>query len=166
MMKLFTDNNDKVEGFTYMAKQLYEANQDPAAFVYLDSAYKTFMKTDYSTLGLFSSDSRNNLIMLLSEIGSNSLNRKATSALLEISQQNKFYGVLARVTGVAFEGNYYLAYTSIPNSLTETEDLGCRTVILMEACKKKERDAGQNNQWKAMDQFVDWFWNYVDYKGI
>jgi energy-coupling factor transporter ATP-binding protein EcfA2 len=166
MMKVFPENNDKVETYTYMAKKLYEATQNPTAFVYLDSAYTTFMKTDYSTLRLFSTDSRNNLVMLLSEIGSNSLNKKATTVLLEIPQLNKSLGVLARVTGVASEGNYYLAYTSIPSSLTETEDLECRTVILMEACKKKEKNAGENNQWKAMDHFVDWSWNYIDFKGI
>src|SRR5579871_58388 len=166
MMSQFSNGNDKVEGYVYMAKRVYGLDANPTAFVYLDSAFAAFRKADYSTLTRFSTDSRYNLIMLLSEIGSNALNKRANDALLDISEETKFPGILARVSGVAYEGNYYLAYTSIPNSLTETEDLQCRSMILIEACKAKERQSGKNNQWKSMDDYIDWEWNYTDYLPI
>jgi len=142
---------------------MYEMDADPETFEYLDSAFLFFRKTDYSSLHIFSTDSRNNLIMLLSEIGGESLNNKAREALLDIPESRKFTGILARVIGVAQEGNYYLAYTSIPNSLTESEDLQSRTMILMQACKANEKKKGGDAQWKSMDDFIDWIWNYIDY---
>jgi len=163
MMAQFSADNDKVIGYVHMAQRMYELDANPQTFVYLDSAYSTFKKTDYTLLPRFSSDSRENLIMLLSEIGSSPLNKKANEALQGISEEFKFPGILARVAGVAFEGNYYLAYTSIPNSLTETEDLDCRMMILVEACKAKEKHSGKEMQWKAMDDFIDWDRNYINY---
>ncbi|HLX90435.1 MAG TPA: hypothetical protein VKR32_02055, partial [Puia sp.] len=160
---IFTDENDKVIAYTHMAKKMYEMDADPETFEYLDSAFLFFRKTDYSSLHIFSTDSRNNLIMLLSEIGGESLNNKAREALLDIPESRKFTGILARVIGVAQEGNYYLAYTSIPNSLTESEDLQSRTMILMQACKANEKKKGGDAQWKSMDDFIDWIWNYIDY---
>ena len=100
--------------------------------------------------------------MVLSEIGSKAINKKATDALRDIPEARKFFGILSRVTGVAFEGNYYRAYTSIPNSLTESEDLQCRTMLLLEAAKEKEK-ARKETLWKAMDDFIGWYWDYTDY---
>jgi len=163
LMVQFPKSNDKVEGYVHMAAKVYESNADPIAFTYLDSAFTEFKRTDYSSLERNSTDSRQNLIMLLSEIGSGSLNKMANEVLLDIPERTKFLGILARVSGVAHEGNYFLAYTSIPNSLSETEDLQCRTIILMEACKSKEKETERNLQWNAMDAYFDWQWNYINY---
>ncbi|HTQ64370.1 MAG TPA: ATP-binding protein [Puia sp.] len=164
MAKQFTSSNDKSIAFTHMAKKVYELNDDPSTFIYLDSAYASLRAYDFSLLTRFASDARFNFINLLSEIGSTTLNNMAQLQLLDLSEDAKFTGILARVGGVASEGNYYLAYTSIPRSLTETEDLQCRTTILMEACKAKEKKTGGDMQWKTMDDFADWDWNYINYQ--
>jgi hypothetical protein len=69
---------------------------------------------------------------------------------------------LSRVVGVAYEGNFHRARMSIPNTLTESEDLDCRTQILLEACKKKEALA-DDKHWAAWDRFEAWGWYYVNY---
>jgi hypothetical protein len=55
-----------------------------------------------------------------------------------------------------------MALTAIPNTLTESQDLQCRTAILVEACKAKERLTGKT-EWKQMDIYRDWFINYNEY---
>jgi len=163
MIKYFKSGNDKSILFTYMAKKVYELNGDPSTFIYLDSAYASIRTFDFSLLSRFASDARYTYIMLLSEIGSTNLNNNAQQELLDLPEDAKFIGILARVGGVASEGNYYLSYTSIPQSLTESETLQCLTVILMEACKAREKKTGRDMQWKAMDDFFDWGWNYINY---
>ena len=100
--------------------------------------------------------------MVLSEIGSKAINDNADEILTDIPEIGKYYGILFRVTGIAGEGNFYRALTSIPNTLTESQDLECHSMILMKACRAKERLHG-DTQWKALDDYVDWTWEYVDF---
>lgn len=148
-------------GYTYMAEKVYRQNANPLAFVFLDSSFAKSKTIDITTT-VQETDPAYNQVMVLSEIGSKAINKKAIDVLRDIPEARKFFGILSRVTGVAFEGNYYRAYTSIPNSLTESEDLQCRTMLLLEAAKEKEK-AGKETQWKAMDDFINWYWNYTDY---
>jgi hypothetical protein len=99
---------------------------------------------------------------VLSEIGSEKLNAHAGEVLRELPENGKYGGVFSRLAGIAYEGNFYRALTAIPNDLTETQDLQCRTIILLEACKAREKIRG-NIQWKPMDDYIDWFLNYTDY---
>jgi hypothetical protein len=101
-------------------------------------------------------------IIVLSEVGSKSVNDKVDELLSDVPGDFKFVGIYARVYGIAQEGNYYRALTSIPKTLTESQDLKCRTEILMQACVAKERMEG-NTQWKYFDEFRNWPLNYVNY---
>jgi hypothetical protein len=157
----FSADHEKVIAYTGMAQKVYRQNASAQAFIFLDSAYTKSLKVDFAKLNP-DVDPRPGMILVLSEIGSSSLNQEAINQLLDISENAKFGGILSRVAGVAFEGNYYRAYTSIPSSLTESQDLDCRILILLEECKRQET-LRHDKTWKSMDDFNDWGWNYVNY---
>jgi hypothetical protein len=157
----FAANLEKTYAYLYMAERLYIQKSDPAAFALLDSAYSNLKKLDYS-LFFQDFDPRFKQIMVLSEIGSKRVNQNADNILREIPEFSKFNGILARVKGVAHEGNYYRAWKAIPGTLTESQDLQCRSMILLEACREKEK-SNSDTQWKNMDEYLDWFWDYVNY---
>jgi hypothetical protein len=100
--------------------------------------------------------------MVLSEIGSSRLNAKASAMLKNMPEDEKAFGILNQVMGLAREGNYYRALTAVPNTLTESQDLICRILILLEATKEKEVKSADSS-WKAMDNFVYRLFNYVNY---
>ncbi len=107
-------------------------------------------------------DIRYNLILLLSRIGGRELNSLSNNFLAEIIEGNKFTGVINKAYGVAEEGNFYRAKTSLSSTLTETQDLIARGVILWQACRKKET-AEESKDWKAMDEFITHDINYIYY---
>jgi hypothetical protein len=98
----------------------------------------------------------------LSEIGSSRLNAKASALLKNMPEGEKAFGIFNQVMGLAKEGNYYRALTAIPNTLTESQDLTCRALLLLEATREKEVKSGDSS-WKAMDEFLYRSFNYVNY---
>jgi hypothetical protein len=158
----FTLDQQKIFPYLMMAQDIYRKNAKPIAFEFLDSAFAKARHVDFSKV-LEPIDSRYFTVMVLSEIGSRPLNDEAELILSEIPDDRKFNGILARARGVASEGNYYRALTSIPNTLTESQDLQCRSAILLEACKHLEQQSGAATKWKPMDEFSDWNWNYITY---
>ncbi|MBX2945503.1 MAG: hypothetical protein KF725_06695 [Cyclobacteriaceae bacterium] len=164
VIRQFITNEERIFSYIFIAEKLFKQNADPETFVYLDSAFTYANRIDFTPLanGL---DSRVNLILVLSRIGSNTINNEAIEILREIPEGAKFDAIFARVTGVAYEGNFFRARMSIPNTLTEFEDLICRTQILYEACKKRDALAG-DTRWAAMDRFIEWETYYINYSGI
>ena len=161
MAENFSKNEEKVFSYIYMAERVYKQNASPTAFVYMDSAFSKSRKVNFTDIPR-ELDSRYNLILLLSRIGSEPINIKALEILRDIPENDKFDAVFALVLGVANEGNFYRARTSIPGTLTESQDLQCRSMILLEACKKQDL-ANNENKWNVMDSWLDWGWNYVYY---
>lgn len=161
----FEGDHEKAYAYIFMAERLYMRDADPTAFVYLDSVYSKSKDIDLSKFNFGPNqalDFRFNLILLLSRIGGRKLNELSENSLSEIIEQNKFFGVLSRVYGVAEEGNFYRARTSIPNTLTETEDLTSRSYIVWQACRKKE-NANQQLNWRSMDNYLTRDFNYIFY---
>jgi hypothetical protein len=66
------------------------------------------------------------------------------------------------VSGLAREGNYYRALMAIPNNLTESQDLQCRGLILLEASKRNELESG-DTRWKELDNFLEWTETYFNF---
>ena len=157
----FAKNEEKVFAYIFMAERVFRQHADPVTFVYLDSAFSKSAKVDFTIIP-GDLDSRYNLILLLSRIGSERISNTAIDVLRDIPEGRKFDAILARVLGVAYEGNFYRSLTSMPSTLTENQDLDCRSMLLLEACKKKEQQ-GSESQWAAMDKWMDWGWNYVNY---
>jgi energy-coupling factor transporter ATP-binding protein EcfA2 len=153
---------EKIFSYVQMADQAYLQNANPSAFVFLDSVYSLSGKIDYSDLST-ELDFRYGQIKVLSEIGSKALNKSADGVLRNIPEDGKFNGIISRVSGIASEGNYYLAMTSIPKTLTESQDLQCRTWIILQDCITRERLSGIS-QWDAFDKYLTWSNSFINYK--
>ena len=159
----FEYDYEKAFAYIFMAEKLYMQQTDPSTFVYLDSVFSKSKNINFSQFNFRQPvDIRYNFILLLSRIGGKELNSLSNDFLAEIIENNKFNGVLNKVYGVAEEGNFYRAKTSLPSTLTETEDLFARTYILWQACVKKETEEERKN-WVAMDKFVTHNNNYIYY---
>ena len=147
--------------YQQMAEELYHKDSNPMAFVFLDSIYAISPKIDFTNLTP-QLDCRVGQIRVLSQIGSEKLNNGADDLLRDIPQDYKFSGITAKVEGIAGEGNYYRALTSIPKTLTESQDLICRAIILREDSRAKERK-NQDTQWNALDRYLDWKQNFINF---
>jgi energy-coupling factor transporter ATP-binding protein EcfA2 len=159
----FGQNYQKAYAYISMAEKVYMKQKNPAAFVYLDSVFSKSKDVDFSKFNYGFNraiDYRNNLVLLLSRIGGKKLNAMSNDFLADIIEQNKFTGILSRVYGVAEEGNFFRAKTSLPATLTESEDLTARSYILWQACRKKE-SAEEQQKWKTMDDFLTNDYNYI-----
>jgi hypothetical protein len=82
--------------------------------------------------------------------------------LRDITEDGKFDGISSRVDGIAVEGNYYRAWSSIPTTLTESQDLYCRTLILYEDCRAKEKTGG-GSDWTNFDKSSNWTDYYTNF---
>ena len=159
----FPTNEIRSVVYQQMADKVYRRDNDPMAFIYMDSVYSVSKKIDYTNLAL-DMDCRAGQIQVLSEIGSEALNNQADEILKDITQDFKFDGITARIDGIASEGNYYRALTSIPKSLTESQDLICRAIILREDSRAKEKlSRNTDDQWVKFDHYLDWKSNYVNF---
>ncbi|HEY5773231.1 MAG TPA: hypothetical protein VIS75_11400, partial [Chitinophagaceae bacterium] len=159
----FEKDHEKAFAYIFMAEKLYMKKNDPIAFVYLDSVFSKSKEIDFSQFNFGANqaiDFRFNLILLMSRIGGKKLNSLSYNFLSDIIEQNKFFGVLSRVYGIAEEGNFYRALTAIPSTLTETEELTARSFIVWQACRKIELEEGKQ-QWGTMDEFITHDFNYI-----
>ncbi len=157
----FPGDVDKVFPYIMMAKRAYQANADPQAFVYLDSASAKISKLDFNTLP-FDLETRDKFINVLSTIGSKSINSVAIETLKDIPENRKFNAVFQFVSGLAREGNYYRALMAIPNNLTESQDLQCRGLILLEASKRREM-LENDRRWVELDNWLQWTETYFNF---
>ncbi len=162
----FENDGEKVFAYIVMAEKVYLTRTDPNAFVYLDSVFSKSNDIDFSQLAFNGTlDFRNNLILLLSRIGGRQLNAFSNKILAEIIQGRKFDAVIYRVWGLAEDGNFYLAKTAIPSTLTELQDLVVRAFIIWQASRKKELAAGAQ-KWTAMDEFFTHNNHYIFYRSF
>ena len=161
----FEKDHEKAFAYIFMAEKLYLKQTNPLAFVYLDSVFSKSKEVDFSQFNFGANqaiDYRFNLILLMSRIGGKQLSGLSNNSFAEIIEQNKFGAVLSKVYGIAEEGNFYRAKTAIPSTLTETEELIARSIILWQACQKKELEKGEL-KWKTMDDFITHDFNYIFY---
>jgi len=160
----FEHDHEKAFAYIFMAEKLYMKQTSPLAFVYLDSVFSKSKDVDFSQFNFGANqaiDFRKNLILLLSRIGGKELNAMSNDLLAEIIETNKFLGgILSRVYGVSEEGNFYRAKTSLPLTLTETEELIARSYILWQACRKKE-SVDEEQTWSTMDEYITHDFNYI-----
>lgn len=156
----FTEVHEKIFAYLYMADRIFENRGDPKAFYYLDSIFSKTDKVDINVLNS-PTDHRFNLLMVLGRIGSEKINDKALGIYSEMQEGPKFGALISMVIGTSDEGNLYRAVTAIPPTLTETQDLICRSIILWQAARNMER--GESTRWKSMDNFLLKDNYYVNY---
>jgi energy-coupling factor transporter ATP-binding protein EcfA2 len=161
----FEKDHEKAYAYIFMAEKLYMNQNDPRTFVLLDSVFSKSRDIDFSNFNFGANqalDFRFNLILLMSRIGGRHLNALSDNLLAEVIEQNKFQGVYSRVYGVAEEGNFYRALSSIPSTLTESQDLSARSLIVWQASRKREMEEGLL-KWTSMDKFITHDFNYMFY---
>ncbi len=149
----FPSAENRIYCYLQMAHQTYTQNASPVTFSILDSVDAISKRIDYNTLTMFE-DCRADQILVLSQIGSRSLNDRADEILKDIPEENRFSGILAKVDGIAVEGNYFRAMSSIPKSLTESQDLQCRSAIILENCRAKE-SVTEKIKWQPFDDYMN-----------
>lgn len=157
----FPGEVDKVFPYILMAKRVYLSNTDPQAFVFLDSASSKIEKLDFNIFPP-ELEIRDNYINILSTIGSQRINDIAVETLRDIPENRKFDAVYQFVSGLAREGNYYRALMAIPNNLTESQDLQCRGLIVLEAAKRKEIQK-EDRRWEKLDNWLQWTETYFNF---
>ncbi len=161
----FEKQHEKAYAYIFMAEKVYMSQTDPMAFVYIDSVFAKSRDVDFSQFNFGANraiDFRFNLILLLSRIGGIQMNQLSDNFLKEIIEDNKFDGAFCKVYGVAEEGNFYRAFSSIPSTLTESQDLIACDVIIWQASRKKEGEEGRK-KWASMDQYLTHDLNYIFY---
>jgi energy-coupling factor transporter ATP-binding protein EcfA2 len=161
----FEVDHEIIFAYIFMAEAAFKDNSNPNAFIFLDSAVTKAKLVDYSKFNFGSDqllDFRFNLVLLLSRMGGRHLNELSDNYLKEVIEQNKFNGLFGKVYGVAEEGNFYRALISIPPTLTESEDLISRSIILWQASIKQETD-DQRKQWASMDKWFTYDFEYIFY---
>ena len=150
----------RVYSYIFMAEKMYRMDTSAKSFVYLDSALSISRKIDFNMSPL---DSRFNLVHVLASIGGQEINSKALEIVRDFTQNARTFGMFSMIWGVAREGNYYRAMTSIPSTFTESNEVGCRNLILWEACKKRE-DMNSAKEWKSMDKNYTFDFEYIFYQ--
>ncbi len=161
----FELSHEKLFAYIFMGERAFRDDTNPVVFEYLDSVFSKSEKIDFSNFNYGANqaiDPRFSLILMMSRIGGKELNTLADNVLSGIIEQNKFQGVMVQVYGIAEEGNFYRALTSISPTLTENQDLMTRSLILWQACKKKESPE-ESLTWSAMDRFLTYDLNYIWY---
>jgi len=150
----FEKEVERAFAYVFMAEKLFKKQTDPHTFVYLDSVFSKSRSIDFSQFNFDQRlDYRPKWIYLLSRIGGKRLNLLSDKIFAEIYQGNKMNAVFNSVFGVAEEGNFYRAKSAIPSTLTETDDLMSRELIVWQSCIKKETPYGQL-RWVPMDKFI------------
>lgn len=159
----FPNENEKAFAYLFMARALNKTDVNPQVFLYLDSALSKIQKLDVATLPA-QIDPRYEFVRVISQIGSEPMNRLAFNILRDYPGDFKQYVTYHLVNGIAAEGNYYKAYTAIPETLTETAELECLTFILREACKRQDIAQG-SVAWKTLDEnlVIEKIWSYIQY---
>lgn len=144
--------------YSAAANGLYD-NYIPAAFVFLDSAFKTMERVDYNQYnGLLYDelDARRFTIYVLGKVGGDRVNKLSKSYIKELIERSRVRGITGMILGTATDGNYYTALTTMPATLTEDEELQCYFSILSQIARSQSKTEG----WAGMDESLLWPFNY------
>jgi hypothetical protein len=159
-----TNTNHRMTAYLYSASSLYDHERDPATFILLDSAMIGLRAFDPENVPPFL-DYRGKAVSLLNNIGGDNYVDIAAEIYREIPEVRKFAATERLVKGIAGSGDYNGAYVSIPTTLTEEQDLICRSVILLTAARAHENE-NKLKGWPALDWFVDWSDDHVLFFGF
>ncbi|NJN42638.1 MAG: hypothetical protein HC811_10820, partial [Flammeovirgaceae bacterium] len=159
----FEKEHEKIFAYIFMADKIFQDRGDPKSFIYLDSAFSKAKSVDVSqfTFGAFTNlNFQIQLLMVMGRIGGEEMNQKALDIYREMVEGSKTQALVAMNIGIGDEGNLHRAVEAIPPTLTESEDLLCRSVILWQAARKKDN---RSERWIGMDKaFLDDFY-YIFY---
>jgi len=159
-----TNINHRMTAYLFSANNLYDHEHDPATFILVDSAMIGLRAFDPENVPPFL-DYRGKAVSLLNKIGGDKYVDIGTDVYREIPEVRKFTATERLVKGIADSGDYNGAYVSIPRTLTEDQDLICRSIILLTAARAHENE-NKIKGWPALDWFVDWSDDHVLFFGF
>jgi hypothetical protein len=154
----FQKDSHKIISYIYNTDKLYNMDYNPDSFIFLDSAFSKMETQNLSDLG-FNEDYRFKLIHVLSKMGGERLNTMAKDVLRDITEDNKFDAILSYVWGATADQNYYNAVSSIPKTLTESQELQCYGMLLWETCKQSD-NGNAHIGWEPMDFIMAYDMDY------
>lgn len=144
--------------YTAAANKLYDQYKT-AAFAFLDSAFATINKVDYNLYNFLfydELDAKRFAIYVLGKIGGDRVNKLSKSYIKELIERSRVRGIRGMILGMATDGNYYTALTTMPPTLTEEEELQCYFSILGQIARSQNKSSG----WAGMDESLLWEFNY------
>lgn len=144
--------------YSAAANGLYD-QYNPNAFVFLDSAVNTMERVDYNQLnGLLYDelDARRYTIYVLGKVGGDRVNKMSKSYIKELIERSRVRGINGMILGTATDGNYYTALTTMPQTLTEDQEMQCYFAILSQIARSQAKTEG----WVGMDESLLWPFNY------
>jgi len=159
-----TNINHRMTAYIYSSSNLYDHGQDPETFVLADSAVNGLRSFDPENVPFFI-DYRGKAVSLFNKIGINKYLDIGAGVYREIPELRKFAATQRMINGIAARGDYNEAYVSIPTTLTEGQDLICRSIILLTAARSHEKE-NKLKGWPALDWFMDWDNDHVLFFGF
>jgi hypothetical protein len=153
----FENADEKVFAYVYNLHKAYEAKQFKSSFIMLDSANSKMPAIALSQIPGFR-DFRYNLIYAHTYVGGREIAFRANEVLREMPEGRKFGGTLSMVDGYSHSGELYKASASMPMTLTENQELLCKTKILWRASLLKGTTEDYLN---GLNKKFDW--DYVRY---
>jgi len=147
-------NAARILSYNYCANKAYDNDYSPVTFTLLDSTLSKMKADDPSRLPGYL-EYRGKVIYVLDKIGGEKMIDVRNKILRTIPEGRKFQATGATVKGIAERGDFYAARMFIPSTLTEEQDLICRSIILLQAAREREK-ANNSPAWKAMDDYFAW----------
>jgi energy-coupling factor transporter ATP-binding protein EcfA2 len=147
-------NAARILSYNYGANKAYDNDYSPVTFTLLDSTLSKMRLDDPSRLPGYL-EYRGKVIYVLDKIGGEKMIDVRNKILRTIPEGRKFQATRATVKGIAERGDFYAARMFIPGTLTEEQDLVCRSIILLQAAQEREK-ANNSPAWKAMDAYYAW----------
>jgi energy-coupling factor transporter ATP-binding protein EcfA2 len=164
LISQFRNNTHRSIGYIYSAKRLFEHHDEPAAMILIDSVFSRFKDFDPATIPPFL-EYRGRIISLLNRIGGEQLLDRSSLVFKDISEGRKLQATSGLVEGLSEKGEYYLAHRAIPGTLTEEQDLVCKSVILYTAVKRNEQE-NKIAGWTSFDSYMSRFDEYFLFFGF
>jgi hypothetical protein len=164
LINQFRNNTHRSIAYIYSAKKLYEHNDQQATLTLIDSVFSQFKDFDPATIPPFL-EYRGRIISLLNRIGGEQLLSRSSLVFKDISEGRKLQATAGLVEGLSEKGEFYSAHSAIPSTLTEEQDLICKTVILYKAALQREQE-NKIAGWNSFDSYLARFDEYFLFFGF
>lgn len=151
---------ERAFSYIFNSEVSFNKSYNPIAFSGLDSAMNLMTQENFSALRP-ELDYRNKLVNLLGQIGGEKMNGLANGIVQDFTEQNKFNGITSKLRGIVSERNYYLAWSAMPSTLTETQELICYYYLLNESGKSGEIRTAK--EWRKLDDYLNFDLNFIFY---
>lgn len=157
LIEMLDNDVMRLNAYAFVADYVYDNNFDPNTFIFLDSAFSKWKGLPNPNVSN-PLEYRNRLVEVVEKVGSRKMRALSKDILRDTPEERKFAGAISLTKANCERGDFYRAMNSIPASLTESQDLNCKRVILWYAAKASDAQTGET-RWAGFDAF----YNSLDY---